>query len=364
MAKIAIKQGATSVSVNIFIADSSSSTGAGLSGLVFNTSGLTAYYMRPKVAATAITLATLAAVTSAYSSGGFKEIDATNAKGWYRFDIPDAVIANAERFVDVHFQGATNMAPLPLEIELTTVDNQDGAAFGLSRLDAAVTSRMATYTQPTGFLAASFPGSVAAAFTLPTNFSSLSIDASGRVDLGKWIGTAPNALISGRVDANAQVVGDKTAYSLSQAFPTNFSSLSIDATGRVDLAKWIGVAPNALISGRVDANAGVIGDKTGYALTAADKLAIWQVSTSLMTGAGEIGKRVVDFLTGDAYARLGAPAGASVSADIAAAKTDTAAIKLQTDKLQFNASSHTLSDIRKINNTTVNGDGAGTPWGP
>jgi hypothetical protein len=37
--------------------------------------------------------------------------------------------------------------------------------------------------------------------------------------------------------------------------------------------------------------------------------------------------------TGDAFARLGAPAGASVSADIAAAKADTAAIKLKTDNL-------------------------------
>jgi hypothetical protein len=38
-------------------------------------------------------------------------------------------------------------------------------------------------------------------------------------------------------------------------------------------------------------------------------------------------------LTGDAYARLGAPAGASVSADVAAAKAETAAIKAKTDNL-------------------------------
>lgn len=37
--------------------------------------------------------------------------------------------------------------------------------------------------------------------------------------------------------------------------------------------------------------------------------------------------------TGDAYARLGAPAGASVSADVAASKADTAAIKTKTDFL-------------------------------
>jgi hypothetical protein len=37
--------------------------------------------------------------------------------------------------------------------------------------------------------------------------------------------------------------------------------------------------------------------------------------------------------TGDNFARIGAPAGASVSADIAATKADTAAIKLKTDNL-------------------------------
>lgn len=39
--------------------------------------------------------------------------------------------------------------------------------------------------------------------------------------------------------------------------------------------------------------------------------------------------------TGDSYARLGSPAGASHAADIAAVKTDTAAVKTQTDKLTF-----------------------------
>lgn len=133
MAKLSIKAGATSVSINIFIADSSSTTGAGLTGLVFNSSSLVAYYALPAAAAVAITLATLAAVTSAYSSGGFKEIDATNMPGWYRFDIPNAALASG-RFVAVHLKGATNMAPLPLEIELTAWDNQDTVRGGLTAL--------------------------------------------------------------------------------------------------------------------------------------------------------------------------------------------------------------------------------------
>ena len=65
-----IKKGATSQSVEIFVQDSSVTTGAGLTGLAYNTSGLTAYYRRGATGtATAITLATQT-VGGAYSSGG------------------------------------------------------------------------------------------------------------------------------------------------------------------------------------------------------------------------------------------------------------------------------------------------------
>lgn len=117
MAKLSINAGATSEAVNIFLQDSSSTIGAGLSGLVYNTAGLTAYYALPKAAPVAITLATLASATAAYSSGGFFELDATHAKGLYRFDIPNAAIA-AGRFVTIHFYGAANLAQCMLEIDL------------------------------------------------------------------------------------------------------------------------------------------------------------------------------------------------------------------------------------------------------
>src|ERR1019366_2999552 len=65
----------------------------------------------------------------------------------------------------------------------------------------------------------------------------------------------------------ASTVSDKTGYSLTQAFPTNFASLVIDVNGRVDISKLNGTALNNLIAGRVDANVGVNNDKTGYALT-------------------------------------------------------------------------------------------------
>src|SRR3990167_5101878 len=63
-------------------------------------------------------------------------------------------------------------------------------------------------------------------------------------------------------------------------------------------------------------------DKTGYGLSSAAVQAIWDALTSALVTVGSIGKKLADWVigttqTGDSFARLGAPAGASVSADIA-----------------------------------------------
>lgn len=76
-------------------------------------------------------------------------------------------------------------------------------------------------------------------------------------------------------------------------------------------------------------------DKTGYGISSAAVQAIWDAATSALTTVGSIGKKLADWTigtaqTGDAFARLGAPAGASVSVDIAAVKTQTAAIETDT----------------------------------
>lgn len=140
MAKLSIVAGATSQSINVFIQNSTSTTGAGLTGLVYNTSGLIAYYAFTGAngGSNALSLATLAAATSAWSTGGFKEIDATNMPGLYRLDLPNAVIAGSKgRAVTLYLQGATSMAPCLLEIELTSIDNQS-TGFGLVNASANV----------------------------------------------------------------------------------------------------------------------------------------------------------------------------------------------------------------------------------
>lgn len=118
MAKLFVQAQATSNrSEYVFVQDSASTTGGGKTGIAFNASGLTAYYVRPAGTATAITLATQT-VTGAWSSGGWVEVDATNLPGIYRFDIPNAVFATGVDHAVVMLKGASGMAPVSLEYQL------------------------------------------------------------------------------------------------------------------------------------------------------------------------------------------------------------------------------------------------------
>lgn len=116
MALVAV--GTTSVLVDVFISDSSSTTGAGLTGLVFNTASLTAYYHRSNGnAAVAMSLATMTLGT--WATLGFVVVDGTNMPGWYQLGVPDAAFASGARQVSIILKGATNMAPCNLSFDLT-----------------------------------------------------------------------------------------------------------------------------------------------------------------------------------------------------------------------------------------------------
>ena len=121
--KLSLLKGSTSKLLQIFVQDSSLTTGAGLTGLVFNSAGLTAYYYREGAgAAVAITLATMTLGT--WASSGFVVVDGTNMPGVYQLAVPDAAFATGANSVVVMLKGATNMAPVVLEVELTQWDTQ------------------------------------------------------------------------------------------------------------------------------------------------------------------------------------------------------------------------------------------------
>jgi hypothetical protein len=113
--KLLIPANSTSLKVRVFIQNNSVSTGAGLTGLAYNTAGLTAYYLRDgDSSTTAISL--VAATLGTWTSGGFVAVDATNMPGVYELDLPNACFTSGGNCV-VFLQGAVNMAPLVTEIQ-------------------------------------------------------------------------------------------------------------------------------------------------------------------------------------------------------------------------------------------------------
>lgn len=291
--KVSIVKGATSVLLRIFIQDSSSTTGAGLAGLAFNTAGLTCYRMRDddgNAGATAISLAT--ATLGTWAAGGFKEKDATNAPGWYEFGVTNAAIATGSRTVGVHLKGATNMAPLPIEIELTGWDNQDGVRGGMTALpNAAAEAAGGLYTRGTG------AGQIAQ-------------DANGNVRVN--VDT---------IKANAVVNGGTVT------FPTNATLASTTNIAAGTIAT-VTTVTNQLTAAAIAT--GIWQDATAGDFTAANSIGK-SVMNGVALGTGLTVARVTlaDTLTtytgntvqtGDAFARIGAN-GAGLTAVVAASVT-------------------------------------------
>lgn len=151
------------------------------------------------------------------------EMDATNAKGWYLFDVAQAE-TNADALL---FSGKSVTANISVVAQyIFTTPNRFSSlvidAAGLAdanmvksgptgsgtaqtardlggQLDATVSSRMATYTQPTGFLAATFP-----------------------------TGTVANTTNITAATVTAATVSDKTGYALTAGERTTLTGLVWD----------------------------------------------------------------------------------------------------------------------------------------
>lgn len=124
---ILIERGETSIIRAIFIGDDSSASGAGKTGIVYNSSGIACHYWYPGVSGeTAITLediSTLGTYSAPTSNAHMriKQIDATNFPGYYEIQIHDdwASIVNARKQAVFLLRGASGMVTTPVRFELT-----------------------------------------------------------------------------------------------------------------------------------------------------------------------------------------------------------------------------------------------------
>lgn len=279
MAKRTVVQGSTDVTIDVFIQDSTVTTGAGKTGLAYNTASLVCYFREGATAtATALTLATQT-VGGAHSDGGFVEIDATNMPGMYRLDLSDTIVSGTNPCVTIMLKGATGMAPCVIELELTKFNPFDAVRGGLTALpNANAEAAGGLYTRGTGA-------------------GQINQDANGRID-------ANVGAISADATAadNAEAFFDGSGY----AGTNNVIPTVTTTTTATNVTTVNGLAANAITAASINAGAitaakfaaGAI-DAAALAADAAAEIAdaVWDEPTAGHVTAGTTGVALTDVLT-------------------------------------------------------------------
>lgn len=188
-----VQKGSTDRSVTIRIVDSTDGTPE--TSVEHNTTGIDLWYRREGAAVSSITEAALAALTTAHTDGGIEHI----SHGYYRLDIPDAAFATGANHVDIGGT-VTGMVVIGGRVRLVDYDPEDSVRMGMTALPNAAADAAgglpisdAGGLDLDGRLDADVSSRLASA-SAPTNFGDLSITATtGRVDVGAVSGDATAA---------------------------------------------------------------------------------------------------------------------------------------------------------------------------
>jgi hypothetical protein len=292
-----IKKASTDISVYFHLRDSSDGTSK--TGLVYNSAGAVASYVRNGAARTAITLATLASASAAHADGGFILVDDTNTPGLYRLDLPDAAVATGVDSVIINI-GFTGVFGESLRIDL--VDNTAKDVYDIVNNGTYGNAQLVRATTPANTLDVAATGEAGIDFdningTHPTVPTVTNVTNQVTADVTAISGDSPAA-------DNLEAAFDNTGYNLSNSTigtcttntdmrgtdsallaasaPTNFGDMSIAVTtGLVDIGK----------NSEIDAIKVVTDDLTS---TAALVDAVWDeaITTSVHNGANSAGKKL------------------------------------------------------------------------
>jgi hypothetical protein len=120
MARRKIKAGTTSLTLPVFVQDTSSTTGGGLA-ITHASSGLVFEYRRENQS-TWTTVTPVAGTLGTFTSGGI--VADGSVTGAIEIGIPNTAIAVGKTWAQVRLRGVTNMLPVLLEFELDAFDYQ------------------------------------------------------------------------------------------------------------------------------------------------------------------------------------------------------------------------------------------------
>lgn len=246
-------------------------------GLAHNTAGLSAYYVRQGGTKTAIALVALAAIDSAWASGGFKEVNVADIPALYRLDVPDAAFAAGVEWVTV----------------IVTYNGGDAwyvERFALETQGAAEVH--ALLTTVAGYVDSEVAAIKAKTDNLPVDPADESSIQASLTIIGNYIDTEVLA-IKAKTDLipatpSAHSAADVAALILT----TPANKLATDASGRVTIGAILQAVLDAILDGAWDellAGHAAVGS-AGKAL--ADVAALgdpWAIAVPAAYGAGTAG---------------------------------------------------------------------------
>jgi hypothetical protein len=315
--KLVIPKGATSRIVTVFIQNNSLTTGAGLSGLD-QTSAIVGGYVREGGVGVALTVdenVTTEGTYQAPSVAGKVRIGtpANLPAGFYELHFHNDLWASGAEAIAIGLGGATNMAPLTLEVQLSDPVRGLGSPTALPNAAADA--------------AGGLPISDAGGLDLDaqrTDVAAILVDTGTTLD-----GRIPAALVGGRMDASIGAVVDgvlTAAKFAAGAFDAVWSVAArlLTAGTNIVLAKGTG------ITGFNDPTVGAIADQvwdeaiaghlgagsTGAALNGAGAAGDpWTTPIPGAYGAGTAGKIVGDALDAAVSSRASAAQATAIEAD-------------------------------------------------
>jgi hypothetical protein len=333
------KGGTTSLNLTIVVYDTTSTTGAGLSGLTHTTSGLILEYRRAGQSTwTQLGVATglVSKNLGDYVSGG---ICANGDRvGRYEIGIPDAAIASGVRMVEICLRGAADMHPVDIEIELDAVDYQvdafgaikpttagrtlDVSATGEAGIDLANIGSPTTTVNLSGVTIKTATDVETDTQDIQSRIPAALVD--GRID--SYLGATANNVITNNTIASNAIGNSQLATSAINAIQSGLATDTQATAIENDTQNIQSRLPTALVDGRMASVAQVVTDKTGYTATVSDKTGF-----SLLPTTG-LGNQTSD-ITGNLSGSVGSVTGAVGSVTSPVSVSDKTGFKLASDGL-------------------------------
>ena len=274
---ISYRRSQGSVILRVKILNSSVTTGAGLTGLLFSSTGLristiadneataTAYTAAGATTETITTLGTYAAPTA--TKCRFKEVDATSHPGIYEIQFADArfAVASAKSLL-LSISGATNAAECDAVIPLTDLDPYDAVRAGLTALpNAAAAAANGLMILGSNNTAAITIGSLTTAAIACTTLT-----ASGAVAFQSTFATTGTTTFNAFTVTNAFTVSGATTFTgnvgMAAGLSVTQSTLNASAIVATGNGTGDGIQAVAGISG-VDIRGNITGNLVGTVST-------------------------------------------------------------------------------------------------